>query len=183
MQPTAHIDRQIQIDKANESLYSVFKKFLFIYLFLAALGLRCCPRAFSSCGEQGLLFTAVRGLLIAVASLVVEHGLQVRGLQYLWHVGSVIVAPRLQSAGSVVVAHGFSCSAACGIFLDQGLNLCPLHFHRIPNHCATREVPIFMFFRQKIFRIRDKRYKPNEMQKQKSRKLRASSVIYILSQK
>ena len=47
----------------------------FIYLFLAALGLRCCARASSSCGEQGLLFIAVRGLLIAVASLVAEHGL------------------------------------------------------------------------------------------------------------
>ena len=32
-------------------------------------------RAFSSCGEQGLLFVAVRGLLIAVASLVAKHGL------------------------------------------------------------------------------------------------------------
>ena len=30
-------------------------------------------------------------------------------------------------AGSVVVAHGPSCSAACGIFPDQGLNPCPLH--------------------------------------------------------
>ena len=48
----------------------------FIYLFiLAALGLRCCAWAFSSCGEQGLLFIAVRGLLIAMASLVAEHGL------------------------------------------------------------------------------------------------------------
>ena len=46
-----------------------------MYLFLAALGLRCCARAFSSCGERGLLFVAVRGLLIVVASLVVEHGL------------------------------------------------------------------------------------------------------------
>ena len=44
-------------------------------LFLAALGLRCCPQAFSSGGEWGLLFVAVRGLLIAVASLVAEHGL------------------------------------------------------------------------------------------------------------
>ena len=53
-----------------------FKKFIyFIYLFLAALGLRCCAQAFSSCGERGLLFVAVRGLLIAVASLVAEHGL------------------------------------------------------------------------------------------------------------
>ena len=31
--------------------------------------------AFSSCGKQGLLFIAVRELLIAVASLVAEHGL------------------------------------------------------------------------------------------------------------
>ena len=30
-------------------------------------------------------------------------------------------------AGSVAVAHGSSCSAACGIFPDQGSNLCPLH--------------------------------------------------------
>ena len=55
---------------------SVFNKFiLFTYLFLAALGLCCCARAFSSCSERGLLLVAVRGLLIAVASLVAEHGL------------------------------------------------------------------------------------------------------------
>ena len=51
-----------------------FKKNLFI-LFLAVLGLHCCARAFSSCSEWGLLFVAVRRLLIAVASLVAEHGL------------------------------------------------------------------------------------------------------------
>ena len=49
--------------------------YLFIYLFLAVLGLRCCARSFSSCGKRGLLFVAVCGLLIAVASLVAEHGL------------------------------------------------------------------------------------------------------------
>ena len=31
-------------------------------------------------------------------------------------------------AGSVVVAHGPSCSAACGIFPDQGANPCLLHW-------------------------------------------------------
>ena len=31
-------------------------------------------------------------------------------------------------AGSVVVAHGPSCSAACGIFPDQGSNPCLLHW-------------------------------------------------------
>ena len=45
-----------------------------LYLLLVALGLGCCMWAFSSCGEQGLLFVAEHGLLIAVASLV-EHGL------------------------------------------------------------------------------------------------------------
>ena len=48
---------------------------LFIYLFLAELGLCCCAQAFSSCWEWGLLFVEVRGLLIAVASLVAEHRL------------------------------------------------------------------------------------------------------------
>ena len=48
---------------------------VFIYLFLAVLGRRYCARALSSCGEWGLLFVAVRGLLIAVASLVAEHRL------------------------------------------------------------------------------------------------------------
>ena len=53
-----------------------FNKFIyFIYLILAALGLHCCAWAFSSCGKRGLLFVAVRGLLLAVASLVAEHGL------------------------------------------------------------------------------------------------------------
>ena len=54
---------------------------LFIYLFLAVLGLRCCARAFSSCSERGLLFIEVCGLLIAVASLVAEHGLYVHRFQ------------------------------------------------------------------------------------------------------
>ena len=84
-------------------LTAAVKKWIFlclIYLFLAVSGLRCCVRVFSSCGEQGLLFVAVRGLLIVMASLV--------------------------------VAHGLSCSAARGIFPDQGLNPCPLHWQADP---------------------------------------------------
>ena len=52
------------------------------YLFLAALGLRCCASACPSCGERGPLFVAVRGLVIAVASLVVEHGLGFRRMGF-----------------------------------------------------------------------------------------------------
>ena len=47
-----------------------FKKVIvLIYLFLAVLGLHCCS-SFS-----GLLLVVGRGLLIVVASLVVEHRL------------------------------------------------------------------------------------------------------------
>ena len=61
--------------------------------------------------------------LQSTGSVVVAPGLQ--------STGSIAVAPGLQSTGSVVmapVAHRFSCSAACGIFLDQILNLCFLHW-------------------------------------------------------
>ena len=62
--------------KRKLSFFFLINLFIyFIYLFLATLGLRCCERAFSSCGEQGLLFIAVQGLLNVVASLVAEHGL------------------------------------------------------------------------------------------------------------
>ena len=53
----------------------IFFKIYFIYLFLAALGLRCCTQSFSNCVARGLLFVVVCRLLIAVASLVAEHRL------------------------------------------------------------------------------------------------------------
>ena len=67
-----------------------FLKF-YLFLFLAVLGLHCGTQAFSSCGERGLLFIAVCGLLIAVASLV-KHGLSSCGSQALEH--------RLSSCGT-----------------------------------------------------------------------------------
>ena len=57
----------------NKGFFNLF--IYFMYLFLAALGLRCCMRAFSSCREWGLLFLVVHVLLIAVASLVAEQEL------------------------------------------------------------------------------------------------------------
>ena len=57
-------------------IFFFFKMYLFVFFkFLAVLGLRCCAQAFSSCGKRGLLFVAVCGLLIVVASLIAEHGL------------------------------------------------------------------------------------------------------------
>ena len=47
---------------------------------MAVLGLRFCARAFSSCGERGPLFIAVRGPLTIAASPAAEHRLQTRRL-------------------------------------------------------------------------------------------------------
>ena len=48
---------------------------LFIWLFLAVLGLTFCTLTFSNYSEQGLLFIAVHWLLIVVAFLVADQGL------------------------------------------------------------------------------------------------------------
>ena len=47
---------------------------------MAVLGLCFCARAFSSCGERGPLFIAVRRPLTTAASLVAEHRFQTRRL-------------------------------------------------------------------------------------------------------
>ena len=59
-------------------------------------------------------------LFTVVASLAVEHG-----LCGTW--ASIATAPRFQSTGSIIVAHGFGCPAAYGIFL-QGSNPCLLNW-------------------------------------------------------
>ena len=122
-------DIQLFFKRQKIGIQGYSKKKNLFFFFLAVLGLRCCVKAFPSCGEQGLLFVAVHGLLIAVASLVVDHRLQARGLQQLQHAGPRVRGlQQLWRMGSGVVVHRLSCSVACGIFPDQGLNLCPLHW-------------------------------------------------------
>ena len=71
------------------------------------------------------VFVSVRGLSLVVASGGHSSsrcaGLSLSWPLLLWSTGS-------RRAGSAIVAHGPSCSAACGIFPDQGSNPCPLHW-------------------------------------------------------
>ena len=73
--------RILWVSKSWFLLASQFFFFFLIYLFIfgcirsSLLGLSCCMQAFSTWGERGLLFVAVHGLLIVVASLVAEYGL------------------------------------------------------------------------------------------------------------
>ena len=72
----------------------------------------------------------VRGRLTAVASLAGRTGSRVQA-SVVVACGLIVVIPRLYRTGSVVVVRGLSCSVACGIFLDQGLNLCLLHWQAV----------------------------------------------------
>ena len=102
---------------------------------MAALGLCCCVQAFSSCGEQGLLlFVSVYELLIRWLLL-----LQITGSR---HVDSEAVAPLL------------TCSVPCGIFLDQGLNPCPLHWQADSSTVPPRKSNKLLFLNTKYQRER-----------------------------
>ena len=71
------------------------------------------------------VFVSVRGLSLVAASGSHSSsrcvGLSLSWPLLLWSTGS-------RRAGSVIVGHGPSCSVACGIFPDQGLNPCALHW-------------------------------------------------------
>ena len=85
---------------------------------------------FSSCGKWGPLFIAVRRPLIIAASLVAEHKLQTR---------------RLSNCGSRA-----SCSAACGIFPDQGSNPCPLNWQADSQPLRHQGSPQFFFIHSSV---------------------------------
>ena len=103
------------------------------------LGLRFCARAFSSCGKRGPLFIAVRGPLIIVV--------------LLRSTGS-------RRAGSAVVAHGASCSTACGIFPDQGSNPCPLHWQADSQPLRHQGSPVLEFLNVTLQILGRARVKP-----------------------
>ena len=102
-----HASKLFKLQKCETHTF-FFSKYLFIYLFMAVLGLRFCARAFSIAASGGHSSSQCAGLSLSRPLLLRSTG--------------------SRRAGSVIVAHRPSCSAARGIFLDQGSNPCPLHW-------------------------------------------------------
>ena len=88
-----------------------FLKNLFIYLFIY----------FWLCW----VFVSAQGLSLVAASGG-HSSSRCTGLSLSWPL--LLRSTGSRRAGSVIVAHGPSCSAACGIFPNQGSNPCPLHW-------------------------------------------------------
>ena len=87
-------------------LFFFFLIYLFIYFWLC------------------WVFVSARGLSLVAASGG-RSSSRCAGLSLSWPL--LLQSTGSRRAGSVGVAHGPSCSAACGIFPDQGSNPCPLH--------------------------------------------------------
>ena len=105
----------------------IFLKFIYLYFWLHWVFVAVCGLSLVAASrDYSLLRCAAFSLWWLL--LLWSTGSRACGLQQLWRMGSVVVARGLQSTGSVFVAHRLSCSAACGIFPDQGLNLCPLQW-------------------------------------------------------
>ena len=104
---------------------------LFIYLFIYLFIWLCW------------VFVSVHGLSLVVASGGHSSsrcaGLSPSRPLLLRSTGS-------RRAGSVVVAHGPSCSTACGIFPDQGSNPCPLHWQADSQPLRHQGSPLKHFY-------------------------------------
>ena len=92
--------------------------FLKLFLVLGCAGSSLLHTAFSSCSKRLLLFAESR----------------------LWACGFSSCNLRALVASLVGVVHGLGCTAARGIFLDQGLNPRPLHWQANSQTLGHREV-------------------------------------------
>ena len=76
-------------------------------------------------------------------------------------------------AGSVIVAHGPSCSAACGIFRDQGSNPCALHWQADSQPLRHQGSPDHVFWSPNPFRW------PEDGNQDSCRKSKIDSWVYL----
>ena len=112
-----------------------FNFYLFIYLWLC------------------WVFVSVRGLSLVAASGGHSSSRCV-GLSPSWPL--LLRSTGSRRTGSVVVAHGPSCSAACGIFPDQGSNPCPLHRQADSQPLHHQGNPLCQFYLNKTVKERTK---------------------------
>ena len=118
-----------------------WKKILFMFLFWAVLGLCCCTEFSRVAASRGYSPAVMSGLLIAVASLVAEHGLQGAS-------ASAAAAHGLSNCSSQTLEHRFNSCGAGAQSLHCRWNLPGPGIKPVFNtgrqilyHWATKEAP------------------------------------------
>ena len=120
----------------------ISSKYFLNFIFLWLCWVFCCfKQAFCSCGGWGLLsscraqashgggFSCCRAQALRRTDFGTVRRGSVVAAHRRYRVGSAVAAQRRYIAGSVAVMHGLNCPTPCGILPDQGLNLCPVHWH------------------------------------------------------
>ena len=105
------------------SFFSFIHCYFYFLTLLGALGLHCCAQAFSSCSAKGRLSGMAYRPPTAAAPLVVDHRLQVHGLQWL------------QLAGLIALRHVGSFQT------PEKIEPHPLHWQANSFPLYIREVP------------------------------------------
>ena len=116
------IKNSCQVERYLLFFLNLFIYFWLLWVFVAAHG----PSLVAASGGYSSLWCT--GFSSQWLLLLRSTGSRRAGFGSCGARASVVVALSLQCTGSVVVAHGLSCSAACGIFPDQGSNPCTLHW-------------------------------------------------------
>ena len=137
------------------TLFITYKYFAFHLFILGVLALGGCTRFFLAVLSGWYSLVAVHRLLIAAPSRCT--GSRARGLRW-----SRLPAPRAQAHGCRAWAFF---SWACGIFLDQGSNLCLLHWQGNSLPLSHQGSPVIIFvsicslnFMQYIFSVQSYKY-------------------------
>ena len=112
--------------KTSTLLHYYYYFFFWFFFFFAIL---VCLHSFYLC-----MYVCMYGFV--GSSFLCEGFLQLRqvgaplhrGARASHYLGLSLPSTGSRRAGSVIVAHGPSCSSACGIFPDQGSNPRPLHW-------------------------------------------------------
>ena len=119
---TNHMGNSSDIDrKWGLSFVCLFLTYVFIYL-LAVVSLHDAGGLSLLVASGGSSLLECAGFLLQWFLLLQSTGSRVLGLQQLWCVGSI------------VVAHGYGWSLACGILPDQESNQCPPHWLECRGH-------------------------------------------------
>ena len=119
-----------------------FKKNNFIYAFFGYAGSSLIWDRSSSCSKWRLLLSCGTRASHGRGFSSSEHGLQ--GTCGTW--AQSLLLPGSRAQGCVVVGHRLSCSAACAILLDQGSNLCLLHWQMASSPLSHQGSPVIRNF-------------------------------------
>ena len=94
------------------------------------------------------IYLSLRWVFIAVCGLSLVVASRDYSLAAMCRLPLVVASPcrtwALGLMGSVIVAHGLSCSTACGLFLDQGSNPHPLHW-QVDSHPLYHHISPYIY--------------------------------------